>query len=386
MFDKIRMALKLDGKYHCESCGSVDYPTVEDGVKRCSSCGDTEDDALLREIEKADRIAKVTGNGGFYPPNGVTMAIVKGYIHDTWSAYIQYQMPNSVRIVQDCLQIIATTKVFDTFFSRHELCVQHVASLAEANAIIPTGVNIGGYKSNIMKPVLAEFEKEKHKVLRRSWQKQLDDMEKLKSNSGRKKRLLAYLDELKEYKDNFVGVDTYDLILFEVKNELEAIEDVPVKTNAKDGHNNDQTGGKVFIHNIAAKPNTKKQYDETPEEATFLDALMKSAGNYAPYINLYREANGAIAVQYYNESKGGPLTVGTVKLQGKTKNINIKNPSMGTNYDDVFKIDGELDALLPHVGKFAEKIRNNEKALKKTDNMVRRAIGDDDLYHILNKR
>jgi len=112
------------------------------------------------------------------------------------------------------------------------------------------------------------------------------------------------------------------------------------------------------MYNIKPKPNAKKQYETTPEETTFLDALMGSAGKYAPHINLYREANGAITVQYYDESKGGPLTVGTVKLQGRTKNINIKNPSMGTNYDDVFRVDGELDSLLPHVGRFVEKIRN----------------------------
>jgi hypothetical protein len=136
------------------------------------------------------------------------------------------------------------------------------------------------------------------------------------------------------------------------------------------------------VHNIKSKPNAKKQYDETPEETAFLDALMKSAGKHEPYINLYREANGAITVQYYNERQGGPLTVGTVKLQGKTKNINIKNPSMGTNYDDVFKVDGELDALLPHVGKFVEKIKNNEKALAQIEKQIEASVGPE-VYQIM---
>jgi len=131
------------------------------------------------------------------------------------------------------------------------------------------------------------------------------------------------------------------------------------------------------MHNITANPNAKKQYETTPEETTFLDALMGSAGKYAPYINLYREANGAITARYYNKSNGGPLTVGTVKLQGKTKNINIKNPSMGTDYDDVFKVDGELDALLPHVGKFIEKIYNHIKALDQIEKDIEASVGPD---------
>jgi len=121
----------------------------------------------------------------------------------------------------------------------------------------------------------------------------------------------------------------------------------------------------------------------TDEENVFIEALKTKAGQYAQYITFHRERNGAIGVMYYREGHGGSLNCGVVKLQGRAKYIKIKNVEMGNNYDSVFRVDGELDVLLPHVGKFVEKIKNNKKSLAKIDAKFRRMIGLE--FDIMNR-
>jgi hypothetical protein len=362
MFDKIRMALKLDGKYYCENCGNTDYPVIVMGRKFCNHCSGAASDenkqAYLKSLEQ-ERVAKEEAAiddackarknylrllellcGGKCAENDDRNdSEITSIEHELDSFFIKYHITNKLKAVVDCLSAVNSSVSFHSFFWCIDDCRKALRGWWGEEAF------------------LEKVERLKDRILDGSLAKLNGELAGINEVAIREDKVTTYIMMLRQYKDKFGENGNYSYAMGKAKDMLS--EDYLQIIEKGE----DVSGGRgcKIEYDIVQNPNAKKQYEETPEETTFLDALMKSAGKYAPYINLYREANGAITVQYYNESKGGPLTVGTVKLQGKTKNINIKNPSMGTNYDDVFKVDGELDALLPHVGKFVEKIKNNER-------------------------
>jgi len=366
MFDKIRMLLKLDGKYYCENCGNVDYPVIVHGRKMCNHCSDAADpenydrysqitminagvqthDAPQRDRmrEAFCRLLEISYYGMYTPGNtNINDAEIHRIIGTLDNFFLKYQIKNNIQIAMDSINIMKTTNNIDTFFSRMGVC---------------HNVLNGWWGEDVF---FVEAERQKVRLLNDSFAKLAESVNAVKRESSKESRVVEYIKTLQQYGTRFAECREYVETLQRAKTMLK-------EETLRAVENNTYTDATKRKSNIVLE-------GYTDDETTFLDALMKSAGKYASYINLYREANGAITVQYYNESKGGPLTVGKVKLQGKTKNINIKNPSMGTDYDDVFKVDGELDTLLPHVGKFIEKIGNHIKALDQMEKDIEASVG-----------
>jgi hypothetical protein len=188
-------------------------------------------------------------------------------------------------------------------------------------------------------------------MLNDTFEKLVTGVSELKRESAKENRIADYILLLENYSDKFDACAEYDGVLEKAKGLI--------------GQDRLNATIKTTLEKEAKKATVteQKKLELEPIVQLFKDRLLEVAGKYTPYINFYGDST--ISIQYFNEATGGPLTVGIVKLDGRKKYIKINNPDMGDNYNDEFIVEGKIDDLLPHVGKFIEKIKNYEKAISK---------------------
>jgi len=376
MFDWIRNKLKIDSVYECERCGEIDYPVIVNGVKFCNHCSGaanpknheaymerldrerkeesvrmsvrTEAPTTMPEIqpkdaqEKLRRLLQISYMGMYSPGNeSIDDAEIQRLINELGNFFIKYQLPNNIQIATDSINILKTTVNFDTFFSRVDVC---------HNAIR------GWWGEDIF---FGEVDKQKVRLLVDSLERLKGDVSKLKRVSSRESRVIDYIGVLQKYREKLATCVEYEKVLQNAKGLLS-------QDTLQSVENNTYTN--------KAKRGSSIQLDGyTQEETIFIDALKRQAGKHARYLVFYKESNGGICV-FHRKPGQGQLNVGVVKLQGRAKYIKIND----------YRIDGELDVLLPHVDKFIEKIDKNEATLKEIDRMGIDIMGRD-MWNTLNK-
>lgn len=142
----------------------------------------------------------VSGNGTVRPKspvvtsvNVVRQEVPQKTLNDMRMAYTGQQAVNDMRIIDESLKIMETTSDIDTFLSRFETAMRYALTLEQSKkAGVPIALADGFSQS------LANAKNEALKgVLYRSFQKELEEISKLKTESGKRNRINKYQEKLK---------------------------------------------------------------------------------------------------------------------------------------------------------------------------------------------
>lgn len=125
--------------------------------------------------------------------------------------YTAPQIQNDLRIMQESFQLVQQTTDFDTFFMRLELSQQKALTLLQAVQAGCRGITNKPQLIKNCEAVLSTVQAAKIVFLDNSYKKETTSAMQLKTKSGQYKRLTAYLERLKSYKDRFWDAeDTYN--------------------------------------------------------------------------------------------------------------------------------------------------------------------------------
>ena len=133
-------------------------------------------------------------------------------LHDMQVSYTRQQVSNVMRIIDESLGIMEKTSNIDTFLLRYETAMSHVLTLEQAKK---AGIQIA-LSDNFSNSLVSAKGKALEGVLYRSFQKELDAINKLKTDKGKLNRIEKYQEELKGiYEDEleFIAEDAYNDII-----------------------------------------------------------------------------------------------------------------------------------------------------------------------------
>ncbi|QPA56313.1 hypothetical protein [Lysinibacillus sphaericus] len=137
-------------------------------------------------------------------------------LRDMKMYYTNAQLENDLRILQESIELMSTTKNIDTFLSRSYLA--HQTSLTIEQAIM-AGVFVKG-KFTTSRDILNLKNELLPKVLDYSYLKVKQDTSKLKTDKGKIGRYQKYLELLKEKESDLDVSGNYEDIIHEVKQEI----------------------------------------------------------------------------------------------------------------------------------------------------------------------
>lgn len=131
--------------------------------------------------------------------------------------YTAMQAQNDARILAESFQLCQQTFDFDTFFSRLSLAQRSALTLLQAKQAKCKCVNAQTVKA--CESALAAADALKLDFLERKYEKETSAAMRLKTPAGQRKRLEAFLDELRRYDLDFASVeDVYNNTIEKVKN------------------------------------------------------------------------------------------------------------------------------------------------------------------------
>lgn len=145
-------------------------------------------------------------------------------MEDMRSSYTIQNSENNMRIAQESLDIMNKTNNLDTFFSRYETAMQHALTLEQARkADIYVSVPLGFSDS-----ILATKSEQQGNVLKRAFENELHEINKLKTNKGKLNRIDKFIEKVKSYEDEFefTAEDVYNEILSKLRLLKKEFEDV----------------------------------------------------------------------------------------------------------------------------------------------------------------
>lgn len=121
-------------------------------------------------------------------------------------AYTGQKASNDIRIIQESLDIIEQTCDIDTFFSRYELAMRSALTLKQAKqAGVPIAV-----PDDLADALVKVKQEQVGKVLERSFSREREEINKLKTKNGKLNRLERYKKKLEEYYDDEFEFNTPD--------------------------------------------------------------------------------------------------------------------------------------------------------------------------------
>lgn len=136
--------------------------------------------------------------------------------NDTWISFVNQNIANDMRIIDESLTIMTRTSNIDTFLSRYDVAMEFALKLEQAKkAGVPITLpdDFSQSLANVKKEALAG-------VLYRSFDKELDEIKQLKTKRGMLNRIDMYQDQLKkmyEYEHEFVEKDTYNDMMYKIE-------------------------------------------------------------------------------------------------------------------------------------------------------------------------
>ncbi|MBO5032851.1 MAG: hypothetical protein J6D08_13375 [Lachnospiraceae bacterium] len=137
-------------------------------------------------------------------------------LYDMRITYTGQQAVNDMRIIDESLAIMERTSDIDTFLSRYETAMRCALTLEQAKkAGIPIVIS-----DNFSNSLVNAKEKALEGVLYRSFQKELDEINKLKTDNGKINRINKYqqkLESLYEDEFEFVAEDAYNDVMQKIK-------------------------------------------------------------------------------------------------------------------------------------------------------------------------
>lgn len=144
--------------------------------------------------------------------NVVRQEVPQQVSHDMRMTYTGQQASNDIRIIDESVAIMEKTSDIDTFLSRYETAMRSVLTLEQAKK---AGVAIAlpdGFSQSLVNAKGKALEG----VLYRSFQKELDEINKLKTDKGKLNRINKYQEKLKsmyETEFEFVAEDAYNDVM-----------------------------------------------------------------------------------------------------------------------------------------------------------------------------
>ena len=137
-------------------------------------------------------------------------------LQDMRRYYTKEQVENDVRIMSESFKLAQQSSNIDTFTSRLELARKKALTLLQAEKAGCKGVLPGTSKA--CEEVLSSAQSLKISFLENSYIKETTWAMTLKTPSGQRKRLKAYLAKLASHKSDFLDVeDTYDKVVNETR-------------------------------------------------------------------------------------------------------------------------------------------------------------------------
>lgn len=166
---------------------------------------------LLLHQKKVQKAEPVRTGAGTYTPDAP-----EEILQDMQRYYTKEQVENDVRIMSESFKLAQQTSNIDTFTSRLELARKKALTLLQAEKAGCKGVLPGTSKA--CEEVLSSAQSLKISFLENSYIKETTWAMTLKTPSGQRKRLEAYLAKLASHKSDFLDVeDTYDKVVNETR-------------------------------------------------------------------------------------------------------------------------------------------------------------------------
>lgn len=137
-------------------------------------------------------------------------------LRDMRAYYTKEQIENDVRILSESFKLAQQTANIDTFTSRLALAQRTALTLLQAEKAGCKGILPGTSKT--CDQVLSSVRDLKIAFLENSYIKETTEAMLLKTPSGQRKRMEAYLAKLEAHKTDFLDVeDTYDKVVRDTK-------------------------------------------------------------------------------------------------------------------------------------------------------------------------
>ena len=126
------------------------------------------------------------------------------------TAYGRSQTDNDIRILNDCINIMNSTSNLETFFSRYETAMQTALSLQMTKE---AGITVN---TTITPSYVSSLKSKADHVLETAYAKELNEINALKTPTGKRNRIDKFLKLLSEYADEFEFSDVYSHIVDEL--------------------------------------------------------------------------------------------------------------------------------------------------------------------------
>ena len=142
----------------------------------------------------------------------VQQKVPQDILNDMRINYTRQQAANDMRIIDESLAIMESTSDIDTFLSRYETAMRCAATLEQARE---AGVPIAS-SDNFSQSLVEAKNNALAGVLYRSFQKELDEISKLKTDKGKINRINKFQNKLEDmYADvfEFVAEDAYNDVI-----------------------------------------------------------------------------------------------------------------------------------------------------------------------------
>ena len=137
-------------------------------------------------------------------------------LRDMRTHYTKEQIENDVRILSESFKLAQQTANIDTFTSRLALAQRAALTLLQAEKAGCKGILPGTIKT--CDQVLSSVKALKISFLENSYIRETTEAMLLKTPSGQRKRIEAYLAKLEAHKTDFLDVsDTYDKVVRETR-------------------------------------------------------------------------------------------------------------------------------------------------------------------------
>lgn len=172
-----------------------------------------------KNMRNQNQINSGSGNGTTVPkppivPSAkvVNQEVSQKTIDDRRMAFIGQQAVNEIRIIDESLRIMETTSDIDTFLSRYETAMRCILTLEQAKKAGQQIALPDGYSQSLV----SAKNKALTGVLYRSFNKELDEINKLKTERGKLNRINRYQEKLREMHETeiqFVADQAYNDIM-----------------------------------------------------------------------------------------------------------------------------------------------------------------------------
>lgn len=125
--------------------------------------------------------------------NKLTMS-KKELLDFTYNVYI----PQESRIIDDCVNLVNTTKTIDVYFFRLNLLIERLIELSKLEKFISFSLPL---PSTQLEEVLSHKEILNEQFLQRCWENTLDSLNNLKTEKGKQSRLNKFLQSILAFKE-----------------------------------------------------------------------------------------------------------------------------------------------------------------------------------------